>query len=106
LENLSSSGEGSDLHSFEDEKYWPGEKKNIIDPRGRVTANLQNNFRRRMFIFSSPFFAGVARWYIFKPKYQFWVNFGWSRNGKCWYISWPFGLFCAHLVYLMVIWYI
>jgi hypothetical protein len=24
----------------------------------------------------------VARWYIFKPKIQIWVNFGWPWNGK------------------------
>jgi hypothetical protein len=28
----------------------------------------------------------VARWFIFKPKIPFWVNFGGSWNGKCWYI--------------------
>jgi hypothetical protein len=28
----------------------------------------------------------VARWYIFKPKIQFWVKFGGSCNGRCWYI--------------------
>jgi hypothetical protein len=26
-------------------------------------------------------------------KIQIWVNFGGSRNGRCWYILWPFGLF-------------
>jgi hypothetical protein len=25
----------------------------------------------------------VARWYIFKPKVQIWVNFGGSCNGRC-----------------------
>jgi hypothetical protein len=28
----------------------------------------------------------VARWYIFKPKLQIWVNIGGSCNEKCWYI--------------------
>jgi hypothetical protein len=38
----------------------------------------------------------VARWYIFKPKIPIWVNFGGSCNWGCWYISWPFGIFCGH----------
>jgi hypothetical protein len=48
----------------------------------------------------------VARWYFFKPKIPIWVNFGAFRNGRCWYILWPFGLCCGHLVYFVVIWYI
>jgi hypothetical protein len=44
----------------------------------------------------------VARCYIFKPKIPIWVNF---CNVRCWYILWPFGIFCGHLVYFMVIWY-
>jgi hypothetical protein len=51
---------------------------------------------------------------IFKPKITIWVNFGGSCNGRCWNILGPFGmfyvrpfsLFCGHLVYFMVIWYI
>jgi hypothetical protein len=46
----------------------------------------------------------VARWYIFSPKIAIWVNFGGSCNRICWHILWPFGLFYAHLVYIMVIW--
>jgi hypothetical protein len=46
-------------------------------------------------------------------KFPIWKNFG-SSNGRCWYILWPFALFygrlvyifCGHLVYSMVIWYI
>jgi hypothetical protein len=41
----------------------------------------------------------VARWFVFKPKLQIWVNFGGYCNGRCWYISWTFGLFT-------VFWYI
>jgi hypothetical protein len=48
----------------------------------------------------------VARWYIFKPEIQIWVNFGGSFNRRCWYILWPFGIFQDHIVYLMAIWYI
>jgi hypothetical protein len=45
------------------------------------------------------------------PRYLIWVNFGWSRNGSYWYMAiWPlllpFGIFCGHLVYFIVIWYI
>jgi hypothetical protein len=39
----------------------------------------------------------VARWYIFEPKIQIWVNFGGSFNGRCWYILWPFGQFLGHI---------
>jgi hypothetical protein len=42
----------------------------------------------------------VARWFIFKPKSQFWVNFGWYWNGKCLSILCPFILFYGHLVCL------
>jgi hypothetical protein len=31
-----------------------------------------------------------ARWFIFKPKIQIWVNFKWPWNGKGRYIRWPF----------------
>jgi hypothetical protein len=31
-------------------------------------------------------------------KSQIWVNFGGPLNGKCFYISWPFGIFYGHLV--------
>jgi hypothetical protein len=30
--------------------------------------------------------CGVARWFVFKPKIPFWVNFGGSCYGKSWYI--------------------
>jgi hypothetical protein len=48
----------------------------------------------------------VARWFDFKPKIPIWVNFGGFCNGSYWYVLLPFGLFYAHLVYFMVIWYI
>jgi hypothetical protein len=48
----------------------------------------------------------VARWHIFKPKIQIWVNFGGYCNGRFWYILWPFGQFSGHLIYFMAIWYI
>jgi hypothetical protein len=47
----------------------------------------------------------VARWYIFKPKIQIWVNFRGPMIGKCFYILWPFGIFYRHLEYFMTIWY-
>jgi hypothetical protein len=46
----------------------------------------------------------VARWYVFKPKIQLWVNSGGPRNEKGWYIIWPFGIYYGHLVYVMAIW--
>jgi hypothetical protein len=56
----------------------------------------------------------VARWRIFKPNIQIWVNFGGTCNGRCWYILWafglrilrPIGLLCGHLVYFMALGYI
>jgi hypothetical protein len=57
----------------------------------------------------------VARWYIFKPKIQIWVNFGRSFNSGCWcfygkfvystakFILWPFGTFRGLLVYFSVL---
>jgi hypothetical protein len=48
----------------------------------------------------------VARWYIFKPKFQIWVNFGGSCNRRGWYVLYPFGIFYSHLVFVVAIWYI
>jgi hypothetical protein len=39
----------------------------------------------------------VARWYIFKPKVQIWVNFGGPWNGKGWYILWSIVVYYSHL---------
>jgi hypothetical protein len=47
----------------------------------------------------------VARWYIFKQKILMWVNFGWSCNGRFWYILCPFVQFHSYLEYLVAIWY-
>jgi hypothetical protein len=47
----------------------------------------------------------VARWFVFKPKIQIWVNFGGSLNGRCWYILWTLGPFYGLLLYFMDIWY-
>jgi hypothetical protein len=51
----------------------------------------------------------VARWYIFKPKIQIWVNF--ERPAMVYYYSHlvkvrPFGTFYDHLVYVHPFWYI
>jgi hypothetical protein len=43
---------------------------------------------------------------VFFMTNTFSVYFGWPWNGKCWYIKWPFGIFCGHLVYLVAFWYI
>jgi hypothetical protein len=29
----------------------------------------------------------VARWFVFKPKIQIWVNFGESCNARCWFMD-------------------
>jgi hypothetical protein len=42
----------------------------------------------------------VARWFIFKPKIQNWVNFGGPWNGK------KVGIFFGLLEYITAIWYI
>jgi hypothetical protein len=47
----------------------------------------------------------VARWFLFKPKIQIWVNFGGPEIEKRCYILWPFGIFYGHLGYFMTIWY-
>jgi hypothetical protein len=51
----------------------------------------------------------VARWQIFKTKIPIWVNLGGPYKGRClvyylfvWSILRLFGIFCGHLVYLMV----
>jgi hypothetical protein len=45
----------------------------------------------------------VARWCIFKPKIQIWVNFGRSCNGRCSYLLVPFCLFYGQMLYFMAI---
>jgi hypothetical protein len=52
------------------------------------------------------FMNRVARWFVFKPKIPFLVNFVGSCIRRCWYILWPFGIFCCQLVDLMAICYI
>jgi hypothetical protein len=53
-----------------------------------------NLFSRKTFQTVS---AGVARWYVFKPKIPIWVNYGGPQSGKCFYILWPFGIFYGEL---------
>jgi hypothetical protein len=47
----------------------------------------------------------LARWYIFRPKIEIWINLGGSCNRRCWYILLTFGIFYGHLKYFMDIWY-
>jgi hypothetical protein len=42
----------------------------------------------------------VARWFVFEPHIQIWVNFGGPFNGKCWHFLWSFGVYYANLVML------
>jgi hypothetical protein len=54
----------------------------------------------------------VARWHIFIPKIQIWVNSGVSCNRRCWYIFghlpflWTFDIFPGYLVYFWPFWYV
>jgi hypothetical protein len=55
----------------------------------------------------------VARWHIFKPKIVIWVNFWRDLQWKMlvydmdiWYILGPFGIFCGHSVYFILVWHI
>jgi hypothetical protein len=57
-------------------------------------------------LLAEPIQIRVARWYIFKPKIQIWINFGGFCNGRCWCILCPFGTFYGHLPYFKDIWYI
>jgi hypothetical protein len=43
----------------------------------------------------------VARRFVFKPKIQIWVNFGWSCNGRSWYILWTLGPFYEVFCYIL-----
>jgi hypothetical protein len=45
--------------------------------------------------------ARVARWFIFKPKIPFWVNFEELWNGNGWYGFCSFGKFYGREVYFM-----
>jgi hypothetical protein len=57
-------------------------------------------------VFFRPLVAGrVARWFIFKPKIPIWGKFSGPQIEKCWYISWPFGMFYGHMGYCMTIWH-
>jgi hypothetical protein len=40
----------------------------------------------------------------FQTKIRIWVNFGWPKNGECWYILWLFEILFGNLVYFMAIW--
>jgi hypothetical protein len=50
-------------------------------------------------------YSRVARWFVFKPKIQIWVNFRGSCTGRCWVYfmeTWAilrsFAIFYGHLV--------
>jgi hypothetical protein len=50
--------------------------------------------------------CSVARWFVYKPKIQIWVNFEGPYIGKCWYILWSFGIVYGHLRCFVSIGYI
>jgi hypothetical protein len=83
-------------------------------------ASLFSNFPNGGFPARSLFkmAARVARWFVFKPKIQIWVNFGGSCNGRCWYILctlgpfyglfyilWTFSIVRDNLAYFSPFWY-
>jgi hypothetical protein len=74
----------------------------------QIVWTFQNVRTFRTFVESShtDIQSRVARWFIFKPKFPTWVNFGGPYNGSCLYILRPFGQFSGHLVYFMALWYI
>jgi hypothetical protein len=43
----------------------------------------------------------IARWFIFKPKIQIWVNFRGPCNRRPWFILCPFGIFYGPLIYFI-----
>jgi hypothetical protein len=43
----------------------------------------------------------VARWFVFKPKIQIWVNFGGSCNWRWLYILWTPGPFYGLFMYIL-----
>jgi hypothetical protein len=59
----------------------------------------------------------VARWHVFQPKKQIWVNVGGTCDGRFWsilplfglftYLSkWSFVIFYGYLVYFFPFWYV
>jgi hypothetical protein len=52
-----------------------------------------------LLVFPAP--VRVARWFVFKPKIQIWVNFAGSCNGRGWYILWTLIPFYGLLLYFM-----
>jgi hypothetical protein len=64
---------------------------NLTSEKGREDKTFRNTLPET----GSIFFGGrvlsrVARWYIFKPKIAFWVNFGIEKFGI--FYIWPFGI--------------
>jgi hypothetical protein len=64
--------------------HLAAETQKLISP----SLSFFHLWRRKM-----NFGIGVARWFLFKPKIQIWVNFGVPQIGKCWYILWPSVIF-------------
>jgi hypothetical protein len=50
--------------------------------------------------------TGVCQMVYFQTPNLNWGIFLGSSNGRCCYILWTLGTFCANLVYFVVIWYI
>jgi hypothetical protein len=74
-----------------------------VFPEFRHEENQYLLFNARFTLTQALITSRVARWFVFKPKIQIWVNFAGFCNGKCWYILWTLGPFYGLLLYFMVI---
>jgi hypothetical protein len=50
-----------------------------------------------------PTYIRVARWFVFKPKIQIWVNYGGPCKGSRLYFLWPYCLFYGQMVYIHIL---
>jgi hypothetical protein len=76
---------------------WTGERKRTADPVSQILTWMLE--------------SRVARWHIFQPEIQIWVNFGGSAIGNVYIFYGHLVYFTAlcfygHLVYFKAIWYI
>jgi hypothetical protein len=69
-----------------------------------ATFQIPSNKVRKVLFLS---LTRVARWFVFNPKIQIWVNSEHlAMEDVGIHILWPFGIFYSNLVYFMAIWYI
>jgi hypothetical protein len=89
-------------------------KKHELKIKPSISCTNYNNWQVTMDTFIAK--TRVARWFVFKPKIQIWVNFGGPWIGQCLHILlplvkffggilWTFGPFCIYLVHYFRFWY-